>query len=71
MPKPPRTDDPDQSQRFIEAARELGCDEDEDAFKTRLKRLAETKPAPLKSLPKRERRKGACPSQREARGSQK
>jgi hypothetical protein len=33
MPKPPRTDDPDQSQRFIEAARELGCDEDEDAFK--------------------------------------
>jgi hypothetical protein len=36
MPKPPRTDDPDQSQRFIQAARKLGCDENEDAFKTRL-----------------------------------
>jgi hypothetical protein len=41
--------DPEQSKRFIEAARELGCDEDEDALKARMKRLAESKPAPLKS----------------------
>ncbi len=46
----------EQSRRFIEAARELGCDEDEDALKTRIKRLAETKPAPLKSLVKKPRK---------------
>ena len=33
--------DPGQSKRFIEAVRELGCDEDEDALKARMKRLAE------------------------------
>ena len=54
MTKPKaKPDDPAQSKRFIEAARELGCDDDEDALKARMKRLAETKPAPLKSLPKR------------------
>jgi hypothetical protein len=35
---------PPQSERFIEAARELGCDEDEDAFKDRLKKLASAPP---------------------------
>jgi hypothetical protein len=54
--KPNRTDK-EQSKRFIEAARELGCDEDEDALKARMKRLAESKPTPLKSLPKRTLRK--------------
>jgi hypothetical protein len=29
-----------QRERFIEAARELGCDEDEGALKQRMKRLA-------------------------------
>jgi hypothetical protein len=56
MPPPPKSKDVEsksQRERFIEAARELGCDEDEDAFKARLKRLAETKPTTLKSLPKR------------------
>ena len=43
----------EQSRRFVEAARELGCDEDEETLKARMKRLAETKPTPLKSLPKR------------------
>jgi len=47
----------EQSKRFIEAARELGCDDDEDALKARMKRLAETKPAPLKSLVKKPRKK--------------
>jgi hypothetical protein len=49
MPKRPKDTRP-QSERFIEAARELECDEDEDALKARMKRLAETKrqkPAPL------------------------
>ena len=31
-------------EKFIEAARELGCDEDEDAFKNRLKKLASAPP---------------------------
>lgn len=35
----------DQSKRFIETARELGCDEDEAAFDEKLKRIAQTKPA--------------------------
>jgi hypothetical protein len=47
----------EQSKRFIEAARELGCDDDEDALKARMKLLAETKPAPLKSLVKKPRKK--------------
>jgi hypothetical protein len=33
-------DDPEQSKRFIETARELGCDEDEAAFDEKLKRIA-------------------------------
>ena len=58
MPKRGRNDDDsDQSRRFIEAAREFGCDEDEEALKARMKRLAESKPAPLKSLVKKPRKK--------------
>lgn len=34
-----------QSQRFIETARDLACDEDEAAFDEKLKRIAEAKPA--------------------------
>jgi hypothetical protein len=56
MPKSPKDTRP-QSERFIEAARELGCDEDEDALKARMKRLAQTKPARLKSLVKKPRKK--------------
>jgi len=33
-----------QSQRFIEAARELGCDEDESHFEEKLKKIARHKP---------------------------
>ncbi len=33
-----------QRDRFIEAARELGADEDEDAFKKKLERIAKAKP---------------------------
>jgi hypothetical protein len=61
MPRVPKSTKPteakSQRERFIEAARELGCDDDEDALKARMKRLAETKPIPLKSLPKRTLRK--------------
>jgi hypothetical protein len=56
MSKAPPIDKP-QRQRFIEAARELECDEDEDALKARMKRLAESKPVPLKSLAKKARKK--------------
>lgn len=33
-----------QSERFIEAARELGCDEDEATFKAKLAVIARQKP---------------------------
>jgi hypothetical protein len=33
-----------QSQRFIDKARELGCDEDEAAFEERLRKIAKTTP---------------------------
>jgi hypothetical protein len=36
----------EQSKRFIETARELGCDEDEAAFDEKLKRIATAKPMP-------------------------
>ena len=46
MPKTPKPDDKPQSERFIETARELGCDEDEAAFDEKLKRIATVKPKP-------------------------
>lgn len=36
--------DPAQFARFIEAARELGCDESPDAFEAALKKVARHKP---------------------------
>ena len=36
--------DPEQYKRFVETARELGCDEDEAAFDENLKRIATAKP---------------------------
>lgn len=36
--------DPAQRQRFIEAARQLGADEDEAAFKAKLAQIARQKP---------------------------
>ena len=41
-----KADKKPQSQRFIETARELGCDEDEAAFDEKLKRIATAKPNP-------------------------
>jgi len=35
-----------QHERFIETARELGCDEDEAAFDEKLRRIATAKPKP-------------------------
>ena len=35
----------EQSRRFIETARQLGCDEDEKAFDEKLKKIATAKPS--------------------------
>jgi hypothetical protein len=43
----------DQLQRFKELARELGCEEDEGAFESALKKLAEAKPLPRHEPKKR------------------
>lgn len=40
------TDKPSQSERFVEAARDLECDEDETRWDERLKRVAAHKSAP-------------------------
>ncbi len=45
-PKPPKPDDPEQSKRFIEAARELGCDESEERFIETVRKVASAPPAP-------------------------
>ena len=55
-----RTERPlSQRDRFIETARELGCDEDLDAFKKKLKVIARQKPkdesAPKKLTPRKPR----------------
>lgn len=47
-PNPP-PDDPEQSKRFIEAAREAEVDEDPKAFERALKKVA--KPAKVKTSP--------------------
>ena len=41
---PPAKADKTQRERFIETARELGCDEDEAAFDEKLRRIASAKP---------------------------
>ncbi len=46
MAKPKTKNDADQSRRFIETARQLGVDEDEDAFDAKLKAVAGQKPRP-------------------------
>jgi hypothetical protein len=43
--KEPDTIDTNQVDRFIEAARKLGCDEDEARFKEKLGKIAKAKPA--------------------------
>ena len=43
-----------QMARFIEAARELGADEDEDAFKAKLAVIAQQKPKDEQPSPKPE-----------------
>ena len=54
MPKTHR-DDPEQSKRFIEKARELECDEDEAAFDEKLKQIAQAKPKPRSKVGTNER----------------
>jgi hypothetical protein len=54
---PPKPSDEEQSRRFIETARELGCDEDEAAFDEKLRRIATAKPKPkaIERTPRRPR----------------
>jgi hypothetical protein len=40
--------DPEQFQRFLETARELGCEENFDRFEEALKRIVRAKPQPHK-----------------------
>lgn len=40
-------DNKDQASKFIEAARELGCDEREEAFERAVRKVASAKPEPV------------------------
>jgi len=42
--KQKKTNQKDQSSRFIEAARELECDDDKERFEKRLGKIAKAKP---------------------------
>lgn len=46
----------DQHKRFVETARELGCDEDEAAFEEKLKRIATAKPVTKRASTLRQKR---------------
>ncbi|VTZ25761.1 hypothetical protein MPC4_90100 [Methylocella tundrae] len=46
-------DKPNQKERFTEAARELGCDENESHFEEKLKQVARHKPPPDAAAPTR------------------
>lgn len=46
--------DSDQVSRFKQLARELGCDEDEEAFEAALRKVAQSGPAP-KHEPKKQK----------------
>ena len=64
MPKSPKrlVADHEQSTRFIEAARELGCDESPDAFEAAVKKVARQKPAGERPAPARRVIKDSRPS---------
>lgn len=49
MPGKPKVS---QSQEFLEAARALGCDDDEDAFDAKLKAVASAPPPKTTKKPK-------------------
>lgn len=42
-----------QHEKFVDKARELGCDEDEAAFEERLKRIVPKKPKQKEKAPKK------------------
>ena len=52
MSKSSKPTDVQQRSRFIEAARELGCDEDESHFEEKLKKVLARKSPPSGALPK-------------------
>jgi hypothetical protein len=55
MPRKPKTppDDPEQSKRFIEAAREAGANESPEAFERVFKRITRAGKAPKPAAPLR------------------
>jgi uncharacterized protein (DUF2236 family) len=48
----PRPDDPEQSKRFIEAARELECDDSTERFVETVRKVASAPPTPRPSKAK-------------------
>lgn len=42
---PPNADDPEQSKRFIDMAREVGADEDPDAFEQAFEKVIQKRPS--------------------------
>ena len=44
MPKTIKQDDPEQSKRFVEKAKEIGCDPDSKVFDKAFKKVSEYRP---------------------------
>ena len=55
MPKVDKSRDSHQSERFTQAARELGCDDDEARFAETVRKIAQPKPKLLPSKGKKQR----------------
>jgi hypothetical protein len=45
-PAAPKPDDPEQSKRFVEAAREIGADETGEAFRRAFEKIVPRRPKP-------------------------
>lgn len=56
-PKPPKPDDPVQSKRFLELAKEIEADADDQALEASVKRLAGHAPEPRRKLGKKAKAK--------------
>jgi len=53
MARLPKQDDPEQSRRFLDLAKELGADDDENGLAASVERLARHSPEPRRELGKK------------------
>jgi hypothetical protein len=57
MPSKPKQDDPDQSKRFLDLAKEIGADAPAEALEAPVRQLAAHPPEPRRKVGKQAKRK--------------